>query len=74
MWKPFVKSHRWHRSQQSFVRAGRVHVRLRVRLCPEVVSWILGFGPAARVVGPPALKRQIATLVRAMYRLSAVRS
>ena len=37
-WKPFVASHRWHRSQESFVRAGRVHVRLRVRLCPEVVS------------------------------------
>src|SRR5436305_4540293 len=74
MWKPFVKSHRWHRSQQSFVRAGRVHVRLRVRLCPEVVSWILGFGPDARVVGPPRLKRQIADLVRAMYRVSAARS
>ncbi|TMB29622.1 MAG: WYL domain-containing protein [Deltaproteobacteria bacterium] len=73
-WKPFVASHRWHRSQESFVRAGRVHVRLRVRLCPEVVSWILGFGPDARVVGPPQLKRQIAEMVRAMYRVTAGRS
>jgi len=73
-WKPFVASHRWHRSQESFVRAGRVHVRLRVRLCPEVTSWILGFGPDARVVSPPKLKRQIAELVRAMYRVTAARS
>ena len=71
-WKSFVASHRWHRSQESFVRAGRVHVRLRVRLCPEVVSWILGFGPDARVVGPPQLKRHIAELVRGMARSHAV--
>jgi len=63
-WAAFVRSHRWHRSQESFVRSGRVHVRLRVRLCPEVVAWILGFGPDARVVGPPLLKRRIARLAR----------
>ncbi|MFL5393055.1 MAG: helix-turn-helix transcriptional regulator [Myxococcales bacterium] len=76
-WKSFVASHRWHRSQESFERAGRVHVRLRVRLCPEVVSWILGFGPDARVVGPPELKRRISELAQAMarvHRLSAARS
>ena len=44
-WTAFVHSHRWHRSQESFRRAGRLHVRLRVRLCPEVVAWSLGFGP-----------------------------
>src|SRR5882672_7141507 len=71
-WAAFVSSHRWHRSQESFVRAGRVHVRLRVRLCPEVVAWILGFGPDARVVGPPSLKRQIVTLVRGMVRAHGV--
>src|SRR3954447_8497422 len=68
-WKSFVASHRWHRSQESFERAGRVHVRLRVRLCPEVVSWILGFGPDARVVGPPELKRRISELAQAMARV-----
>ena len=65
-WAAFVSSHRWHRSQESFVRAGRVHVRLRVRLCPEVVAWILGFGPDARVVGPLLLKRRIARLAKQM--------
>jgi predicted DNA-binding transcriptional regulator YafY len=61
-WATFVRSHRWHRSQESFTRAGRVHVRLRVRICPEIVSWILGFGPDARVIHPPLLKKRIARL------------
>ena len=67
-WASFVRSHRWHRSQESFVRSGRVHVRLRVRVCPELVSWILGFGPEARVIGPPRLKRQIGRLAQRMAR------
>ena len=65
-WASFIRSHRWHRSQESFVRSGRVHVRLRVRVCPELISWILGFGPEARVIGPPRLKRQIGHLVQRM--------
>lgn len=65
-WASFVRSHRWHRSQESFVRSGRVHVRLRVRVCPELVGWILGFGPDARVIGPPRLKRQIGRLAQRM--------
>jgi predicted DNA-binding transcriptional regulator YafY len=67
-WASFVRSHRWHRSQESFVRSGRVHVRLRVRVCPELVGWILGFGPDARVIGPPRLKRQIGRLAQRMAR------
>jgi predicted DNA-binding transcriptional regulator YafY len=70
-WRSFVASHRWHRSQESFEKGGRVHVRLRVRLCPEVVSWILGFGPDARVVGPADLKTHIGELARAMARVHA---
>ena len=70
-WAPFVKSHRWHRSQESFVRAGRVHVRLRVRLCPELVAWILGFGPDIRVVEPEPLRRRIARLARQMAKAHA---
>jgi predicted DNA-binding transcriptional regulator YafY len=67
-WASFIRSHRWHRSQESFVRSGRVHVRLRVRVCPELISWILGFGPEARVIGPPRLKRQIGRLAQRMAR------
>ena len=46
-WAAFVQSHRWHRSQESFVRAGRVHVRLRVRTLPGVP--IMGFGRNADI-------------------------
>ena len=67
-WTSYVRSHRWHRSQESVVRSGRVHVRLRVRACPELVSWILGFGPDARVIGPPRLKRHIGRLAQRMAR------
>ena len=65
-WATFVRSHRWHRSQESFVRAGRVHLRLRVRVCPELVSWILGFGPDVRVLEPQSLRRRVARLSREM--------
>src|SRR5207245_6797438 len=65
-WASFVRSHRWHRSQESFVRAGRIHVRLRVRVCPEIVSWILGFGADVRVIEPQSLRRRVARLSREM--------
>src|SRR5207253_4136154 len=65
-WASFVRSHRWHRSQESFVRAGRVHVRLRVRVCPEIVSWILGFAADVRVLEPQSLRRRVARLSREM--------
>lgn len=67
-WATFVRSHRWHRSQESFVRAGRVHVRLRVRVDPEVISWILGFGADVRVMEPPSLGQRIARLAQQMAR------
>jgi hypothetical protein len=40
-----------------------------VRLCPELVAWILGFGPDVRVIGPPVLRRRIARLSRQMARV-----
>src|SRR5438105_10025984 len=67
-WATFVRSHRWHRSQESFVHAGRIHVRLRVRVCPEVVMWALGFGADARVIAPRSLGRRIAQVARRMAR------
>ncbi len=65
-WATFVRSHRWHRSQESFVRAGRVHLRVRVRICPEVISWILGFGADVRLIHPPSLGRRISRLAQQM--------
>ncbi len=65
-WTHFVKSHRWHHSQESFTKGNRVHVALTVRFCPEVLAWILSFGPDARVVGPARVRREVAAKVRAL--------
>jgi len=69
-WATFVRSHRWHRSQEAFVRGGRVHVRLRVRLCPELISWVLGFGTEVRVLEPAVLRRRIARITQQVARIN----
>jgi predicted DNA-binding transcriptional regulator YafY len=61
-WAHYVKTHRWHRSQHTWVDRGRTHLELRVRVCPEVVAWVLSFGPDAQVVSPPAFRATIAGL------------
>jgi hypothetical protein len=73
-WQSFVKSHRWHRSQESVVKNGRVHVKLRVRLCPEVIAWVLGFGPDVRVVEPRVLRERIAKLALQMAKVHKIAS
>jgi predicted DNA-binding transcriptional regulator YafY len=30
-----------------------------VRVCPELIHWVLGFGPTARVISPPALRQAV---------------
>ena len=57
----YVSTRQWHPSQQ--VREapdGGVVLTLDVCLDRALHSWILGFGPAARVVSPPRLAREIA--------------
>src|SRR4029079_15476191 len=56
----YVKERVWHRSQQTAEeRAGRLSMTLHVCNDWALRSWILGFGPLARVVSPPELVRQI---------------
>ena len=68
-WGTYVRSHRWHRSQESFVRGGRVHVRMRVRICPEVIHWLLGFGADVQIVAPVALRDRIARVAARMAKM-----
>jgi predicted DNA-binding transcriptional regulator YafY len=65
-WATFVRSHRWHRSQEAFMRGGRIHVRMRVRVCPELVAWVLGFGADVQVVAPAALRERVARIAGRM--------
>lgn len=68
-WKSFVSCHRWHRSQKIVTRQDHLLVRMRVRLCPELKAWILGFGPDAEVLAPTALRDDVRATVAAMGRV-----
>jgi proteasome accessory factor B len=73
-WATFASCHRWHRSQKVVRRDDHVMVRMRVRLCPELKAWILGFGADAEVISPPGLRDDIRRSVAAMamvYRAQA---
>jgi predicted DNA-binding transcriptional regulator YafY len=58
----YVKERLWHTSQEVHEEAdGRVRLTLNVSNDSALRSWILGFGPLARVVSPPQLVDEIRT-------------
>jgi len=51
----------WHPSQKlTRKRDGSVVLQLVLADLDEVASWVLSFGPSALVLGPPALRQQVA--------------
>ena len=57
----YVRARQWHPSQQvRDVESGGLHMTLDVCLDRALQSWILSFGPFARVMAPDGLARQIA--------------
>ncbi|MDE3156903.1 MAG: transcriptional regulator [Acidobacteriota bacterium] len=57
---PYVVERRWHPSQKVQTRPdGSVRLTLRVCDDPALRTWILGFGPLARVVAPARLAEAI---------------
>jgi predicted DNA-binding transcriptional regulator YafY len=57
---PYIRERRWHPSQtHTDRRDGGVLLSLDVCNDWALRSWILGFGPLARVLAPPSLKAQI---------------
>jgi len=72
----YINERVWHASQQMEESASGA-LTLTLHVCNDwaLRSWILGFGPLARVVSPPELVRQIreeADKTRAQYEASAV--
>jgi predicted DNA-binding transcriptional regulator YafY len=57
----YVRAREWHRSQ-ALTAAGDGAVRLTLDVCLDqaLTSWILSFGPFAKVVAPESLAREIA--------------
>lgn len=70
-WAPFASDHRWHSTQQTTpLKDGRALVTLRVRVCPELETWILSLGEFAIVRKPTSLRLRITARLdaaRALY-------
>ena len=67
-----VREREWHESQAiRELPDGAMELTLRLGALMEVEQWILSWGPAAEVIGPPELRANIqkaVTLLAAMYR------
>ena len=62
-----VREREWHKSQEIDERPdGSIVMRLNVCLDRPLTQWILGFGPAARVVSPPSLAAEIVESIEGM--------
>jgi predicted DNA-binding transcriptional regulator YafY len=72
---PYVRERQWHPTQRLRELAdGRVELTLRAGGTFEIMRWVLGWGDAAEVVRPAALRREIASMLRsatATYRRRA---
>jgi len=57
---PYVRERRWHASQAIEDRPdGRIRLTLNVVTDWELQAWVMGFGPAARVIEPQAFAARI---------------
>lgn len=66
---PYVRERQWHPSQCLRELAdGRVELTFRAGGVFEIRRWVLGWGDAAEVVRPPALRREIAAMLRSAAR------
>lgn len=73
-WRVFVRTHRWHVTQESVEQVDGVVVTMRVGRCPELIAFLLGFGEECEVLEPKDLRDQIAasvTRTAALYRASS---
>ena len=72
---PYVREREWHPTQRfRTLPDGRLEMTFRAGGAFEIVRWVLGWGDAAEVVRPVALRREIATLLKAAIAAYAGRS
>jgi len=58
----WAKNRIWHPSQKATIgEDGCLTLMLRVADTPELIGWVLSFGPGASVVRPDVLRRQVIT-------------
>jgi predicted DNA-binding transcriptional regulator YafY len=57
---PYVREREWHPSQEiEDLPGGRIRLTLKVAIDWELQAWVMGFGPAAKVITPKAFARRI---------------
>jgi predicted DNA-binding transcriptional regulator YafY len=62
---PYIRERIWHPTQSIEATGdGGVILRMRVAKGPELVQWIMGFGPDVRVEGPTSLADRVRRLHR----------
>ena len=62
---PYIRERRWHGSQRLEEQPdGSVCLHMRVGFSPELVRWIMGFGPDIYVVAPDELALHVRQLLR----------
>src|SRR5436309_8303413 len=62
---PFIREREWHPTQKvRALRDGRAELTFRAGGTLEIARWVLGWGDAAEVVRPPALRRDIVSILR----------
>ncbi len=63
----YVKERRWHSSQKTVPASnGGIQLTMQVALTPELVQWVLGFGPEAQVLGPEDLRVKLGDSISKM--------
>ena len=68
-WARLARERCWHPSQRlEELTADRVRVHMHLNELVEVKSWVLGFGGAAKVIAPIALRKLVAEEVEQMNR------
>ena len=61
---PYVREREWHPTQRlQELRDGRIELTFRAGGALEIMRWVLGWGDAAEIVRPPALRREIASIL-----------
>lgn len=62
---PYIRERIWHATQEIEPTGdGGVTLKMRVTMGPELIQWILGFGPDVRVEGPQELADRVQRLHR----------
>ena len=56
----WVKGRKWHASQEiQILKGGKIRMNLRTAVTPELLQWVLGFGPKVLVEQPAHLARMV---------------